>query len=411
MQNSQLNETTWSKTKYAVFANAVLNEPFICLFSLLAFILTKHLHATAFQISVLKMLGPTVAVLSFYWSSQLSKKRHSLTYNLFFAKVFAVLPFVFFPFFKNTWFFIISSGLYMLFSRAAMPAFMEILKRNISQKPRQLLFSRASILEYAEGVVIGTALGMLLDYDADIWKILFCIGALLYLSGALFLSRIPICEDLREIKEAKYSSLSESLISPLKESLRLIRERKDFAFFQCGFMIGGFGLMLAMPAIPFFLTSLDFSYTDFAISITLCKGLGFILGTPLWTRITSKVPLNIISCTICSLFGVFFVFLLMSQVNPAFLFFAYFFYGFVQAGSHFTWHISGTIFSGSENSSPYSTVNVLTVGMRGLIAPPLGGLLCDYFSPVPTIGIGMLLCFCGGIFLLLRQKKPAAIAV
>ena len=69
------------KTFRGVLLSSVLSEPLFTLYGFTAFILRKHLDATAFQIAFLTMLRPLVSILSFYWSANLSKRRDKLRSN------------------------------------------------------------------------------------------------------------------------------------------------------------------------------------------------------------------------------------------------------------------------------------------------------------------------------------------
>ena len=74
-------------------------------------------------------------------------------------------------------------------------------------------------------------------------------------------------------------------------------------------------------------------------------------------------------------------------------------YGIAQAGSHLLWNLSGALFAGEEDSSPYSRVNILMVGLRGRVVPAIGGLLCDLVGPGPMLVLGSLICFGGVVYM------------
>jgi len=62
--------------------------------------------------------------------------------------------------------------------------------------------------------------------------------------------------------------------------------------------------------------------------------------------------------------------------------------------------MSGPIFSGKDDSSRYTGVNVALAGIRGAIAPPLGGYLAILCGPVQVLIMGGALCFYSGIRML-----------
>ena len=134
--------------------------------------------------------------------------------------------------------------MYQLFSKAAIPSLIEVLKRNIPKKPREHVFSLYFILSFVESGLLGLLFGGLLDSHAFDWKMLFFFAALVGLSSLLLFSRLKVPELPTQIKAP-----SASLIHPLRESFRLMRDRADFAHFQGAFMIGGSALMLMAPAL------------------------------------------------------------------------------------------------------------------------------------------------------------------
>jgi MFS family permease len=402
VENSVSSEQT-KKTRFALIASFLLNEPIVSIFAVFTIILTKYLGATSFQIAIFTMLKPAVSVFSFYWSMRAIHKPQMLRSGLVLTTALSVIPFLFFPFIDNLWFFIISSAWYMVFSRAQVPALMEILKLNLPKKPRERLFSIASTAAYATGAVIGLLIGEILDYKGSTWKLVFFVSSLFVLIGALIQRSFPLPqqEDQAHNEPSPQKDLVQWLLHPIKETIRVLKERPDFAHFQWGFMITMIGLMLAMPAVPFFLTNQQLSFVELMISFNICKGLGFIIATPFWTKSFKKYTIHTISNAVCMGFGLFYLLMLLTVFGPIWLFISYLFYGIVQAGSHLLWHLSGPIFAHNQNSQLYSAVNILMVGIRGAFVPPLGALSCDLFGPMATIAAGMCICFFGGCYLLI----------
>ena len=139
------------RTKSALFWSSILQEPLATLYGFVAFVLYKDLHATAFQIALLMMLKPLVTLLSFYWSAG---SRGRLRANVLGAGLLMRIPFLLIPWIDSIWYVIAASVNYMLFYRAAMPAWLEILKRNLHESKRGRLFSWSSAVGYGEGVHI-----------------------------------------------------------------------------------------------------------------------------------------------------------------------------------------------------------------------------------------------------------------
>lgn len=367
----------------------MVQEPFVVLYSMIAILLTKQLNASPFEVTILTMLKPTVSVLSFYWGSFLLKKRSLLKEHLLAATSFSVIPFLFAPIVDHSWFFVIAGATYALFSKAAIPARLELLKINTKEGEKEQIFSKASCIAYSTGVIASIIFGMVLDAHPEWWKQLVCIAASMSLFSVIALSVLPDDEAAKSSPTPPAeSNVKDALLQPWQETFRLLKTRPDFLHFQVGFFLAGLGLMVAMPAIPSFLTSLDISYIELFLSIGVLKGLGFILTSNLWVTAIRRFPLHIVSGAVFCGFGVFFASLLLAIFDPRFVLIAYALYGVSQAGSHLVWNLSGPIFSGKETSFQYSSVNILAIGLRGLIGPPLGGLLAQFVSPEIAIVTG-----------------------
>ena len=94
------------------------------------------------------MLKPLVTILSFYWSAGSVGR---LRANVLGAGLFMRLPFLLCSWFDSVWFIIAAAVNYMLFYRAGVPAWMEILKKNLPPEKRSRLFSWSAAVGYGEG--------------------------------------------------------------------------------------------------------------------------------------------------------------------------------------------------------------------------------------------------------------------
>jgi MFS family permease len=397
---------TSRKTKWALFLSGLLNEPLVGLIAILPFILRKDLHASAFQISILNMVKPAVALLSFYWGAVLWRNRQSLRSNWVVSRLFASLPFLIFPFVQNIWFFILVAALFHFFHRGGMPAQMEILKQNVPPGERESFFSWSCAFNFLGGLVLGLfALGIWMN--AQDWKLLFLISALIGLIAVVVLRRIPI--DTSQIKDRP--STRNSLVTPWKDSWNLVRQRPDFARFQIGFMMGGIGLMLIMPALVLYAADdLAISHIDMTMSRFVWMGLGFVLATPFWKRKIALKGIYRLTGIVCLFFAACALCWMLAGLGLTWFFVAFFLYGVAQAGSHLIWHLSGPLFAGSGDSSLFSTVNILTVGLRGLIVPCMAGFLCNVIGPLPVLALGLMWCLAGSIYLFAQKKETENVA-
>lgn len=164
--------------------------------------------------------------------------------------------------------------------------------------------------------------------------------------------------------------------------------------------------MIMQPALPrFFIDVLGLSYTELSIALTLCKGVGFALTSQVWANGMQRIDIFRFSSLVTLLGALFPLLLLVAQLHVVWVYLAYLIYGVLQAGSELSWHLSGPIFAKEEDSSQYSSVNVLTVGLRGCAIPQIGAFLCLIASSTSILMLGALSCFVGTVWMLVFRKK------
>jgi hypothetical protein len=234
----------------------------------------------------------------------------------------------------------------------------------------------------------------MMDLSADAWRWIFPITGLCSLTATFFQMRIPTVVKVENVNEQP-TSIANRILSPWQKAGSLLLSRKDFAHYQIGFMVMGSGLMLMQPTIySFFDEKLLLSYLEFAVALSFCKGIAYALASPLWGRWLNKVGIFKFSGFVTILASLFPLLLLSSMWQIGWLYAAYILYGIMQAGSEMSWNMSGPIFSKDRDSSLYTSVNVVTVGVRGLFAPALGSLLFTFTESstfVMLLGCSMFL--------------------
>ncbi len=281
---------------------------------------------------------------------------------------------------------------------------MEILKQNLDKSYREKLFSLTYVLSFVESILLGLLIGKCFDMYPYAWKVLLVISALLSLSSIFFQKRIPLTEQAPDTNLPAPSS--NHIMQPWKDCLYLMRTYPDFAKFQWGFMIGGFGLMLINPALViYYADTLLLSHERLTFARYIWMGFGVLMSTSLWRKALEKYSVIPLTRFILIGFSLFPFFLILAKTYFFFFYIAFLFYGVAQAGSHLLWHLSGTLFaSESESSSKYTGTNVLMVGIRGLIGPALGGVLVALLGPIPVLILGITICCLGALFLKLQLK-------
>ncbi|CDR33636.1 MFS transporter [Criblamydia sequanensis] len=371
----------------------VLDTPLWAIFNMLPFILLKDFKASVFQLAVFIAIKPIVSLFSSYWSSMVHGRPKLLKTNIILAKCLGSTLFFLVPFFQSSWLLVIASAIYMCLAVGALPAWMEILKRNLTDVDCKKTFAYGSSIGYLGGGILPLALGWILDGSPQAWKWIFPLSALISLSSLPLIIKIKVVST-GESRERTRKSFLSYLLGPWKKSFEILSKKRDFLLFQIGFMVMGTGLMLMQPALPiFFVDGLGMSYVELALALSVCKGISYALSSPLWAARMQKMDIFKFSASVTALACLFPVFLILAKWNFLFVFAAYVGYGAMQAGSELSWNLSGPIFSKKADSSPYTAVNVVTVGIRGLFAPALGSFFCQAF------GSESVLCLGGGFFL------------
>ena len=92
-------------------------------------------------------------------------------------------------------------------------------------------------------------------------------------------------------------------------------------------------------------------------------------------------------------------------IFASFLFIGFILYGIMQGGSELSWKMSGLIFSKKEeDSAPYTLVNILTVGIRGIIFPYFTYGLLMISNIYLTLSIGIIFCLLATAYMYMSSK-------
>lgn len=397
-------QTIHHKTRRALLWMNLSNEPFVVLYALLPFILRKDLGASLLQISILAALRPVLPLFSFYWSVNVTNRRDRLRANLIGAWVLGRIPFLFVPWFPNAWYLIVCCAIYEFFNKSGIPALIEILKINLPKEARERTYTFYFVLSFVESILLGLVMGQLLDRHPSSWTILAGCTVCIALSSLFVQMRVPIPLDVSV--PVPIPALKARLVEPWKEAMALLKRRPDFAQFQWGFMMGGFGLMLIAPSLSiYYVDYLNLEHTQVVTGRSILMGVGIVLSSLFWKKAMANLSVPQLNMRILIGFALFPFVLVLATQHIEWFYVAFIIYGVAQAGSHLLWNLSGTFFADQEDSSPYSRVNILMLGLRGMVAPALGGVLCTLFGPIPLLILGGLICMAGAWYSLRVHRR------
>lgn len=393
-------------------AIALLGAPLFALYEWLPFIICKSYGASPVQLVALAAAKPLMALLSFYWSAWASSEPWQLKRNIVLAGAVGGSLALLFWLVHTPWLLVLGFTLYVMASRAVMPAWMELLKLNLCPKGRSEVFARGQLATYLVTLFLPIGLGLFMDRYDEIWRWFFLGAAALHFAAMALQSRFPMAR--RSQTAVKVPPTPISLTQPWQEAWRLLVARPDFAFYQLIFVFGGLGLMVMHPALPVFFTQVvKISYTEFAVAITVCKAIGFALSNRTWAKRIHSVDIIRLSAYVTLAAAAFPLVLLISPLSLLFAAAAYLIYGSMKSGSDLAWNLSGPIFARSDQSLPFTRVNIVLVGLRGCIGPALGGCLLALGGPVIPLVAGSALCLIGffyGLGLSRRVKIVSSVS-
>lgn len=383
------NSTALNKTRTAYVATRVLDTPFWAIYNMIPFILYKDLHASPWQLAFVIALKPLVSILSTYFNAALKTKQNQLPHHIVLTRVIAYLPFLLVPFLSSSWFLIFSFGLYMMLAVGLVPSWMELLKLNIPVKTREQVFSYTQAFGYIGGGLLPFLFGWLLDSYYEAWRWIFPLAAATALLAFFFQRQIVVPITPTETP----SPTGLKVFTPWREAWALLKRREDFAHFQLGFLLLGTALMVIQPVLPiYFVDQLHLSYMEISVALTFCKGLGFAAATPFFSRWMHKMGIFPLTSLISFISLLFPLCLLAANYGILWLYAGYFFYGIMQSGNELVWNMSGPYFAKNENSADYTSINVISTGVRGAFVPALGSFLAASFGLPIVMGLSGILC-------------------
>lgn len=99
------------------------------------------------------------------------------------------------------------------------------------------------------------------------------------------------------------------------------------------------------------------------------------MTSPLWARWFHQTSLYLFNMWVNLFSCLFMAFLIASIAHSHWIFLAFLMYGTMQAGCELSWNLSGPLFSQETDSTIYSALNLIFLGIRGVICPVIAQLI------------------------------------
>lgn len=379
--------------------NRLLCSPLEALFTLLIFILSKDAGATPLQLAVLAASKPLVSLIAFYANLNIVDKEYRIKPYLALMTMIGCFPCFFFPFFHNPWYYVMAFALYTTTSRASFPAWVEILKSNVGVNKMSRLVSKGTSINYATVLFLPIAFSFWMDQDAHAWKSIFCALAVLQMMNIILILFLKIAP--RNSQNTILQIPRFSLMAFKKDIFCILKENPPFTKYLLMFFLGGAGIVAMQSILPiYFKENLHLSYKQLTLAFSFCKGISFLATSPIWANYVNHISLYRLNFFMNGLTCLFIICVLASGYYTEWLFMGYIMYGMMQAGCELSWNMSGPVFSREKESTLYSSLNLVLVGVRGCICPFMGQsiFLCAGVEAVFTTAF--LLSFIGLMYAL-----------
>lgn len=162
--------------------------------------------------------------------------------------------------------------------------------------------------------------------------------------------------------------------------------------------------MLIAPSLAiFYADSLGLSHATVVTGRSILMGIGIVCSSYFWKESLKAKSITQLTCWVLIGFGLYPLFLIFASTHIVWFYLSFILYGIAQAGSHLLWNLSGTLFAKDKDSSPFSRINILMLGLRGAVAPAVGGILCHWCGPIPLFALGAACCLTGAIYVMKKK--------
>lgn len=372
--------------------------PLEAIYTLFIFIAANELNVSFIQLTLLTSLKPASSMVSYLLSSSVAGKPFLFKKYLALVNVVAALPVLAFPFVDNAWFYLVSYFIFMVGNRALFPVWTTLLKNEMSLNELSKIQAQAISINQAYIIFCPLLFAFWIDRDPQIWRTLFFLLGTVQLLNSLILHKTfffpnSVNTTRHSLVNLKTTPLKENYLNFLTKSLKLLKEYPDFRHYLFLFFLGGAGLVMIQATLPvFFNKSLHLSYTTITLAVSVCRGIALLGSSNLWAEWSKKISLYRLNFYINILSTLFLFFVLLANFNISFLFVAYLFYGTMQAGCELSWNLSGPTFAQNQESTLFSSLNLLFIGIRGLIFPFVGSFLTTFYGPTFMFSFAAFLC-------------------
>jgi hypothetical protein len=405
------------KTFYLHIISQILNGFSFGIFILQEIILKKSLGGSDFEVTLLIFLTSSAFLFSIYGAEIINRSRNQAR-TIIILGVFSKSFLFLIPLFENPGFFIFCIAAMSYTDSLIKPSWNVVFKHNYTDKKRSSLYSYASIFHVSSLMIVTTVAGYLLDFNYEIYKILYPLSGLLDIIAFINLAKLIGMGQNKAVEDNSSGKIDlklvkDILILPLRNMMRIFRENKPFFKFEVYFFYYGMAFMILLPAIPIFLVEqLNLDYTPISIAKGLVFHAAMIMATPLMGKLYgSGNPSKFTGVLFLSLVIFPLLLMLISSAGNIWLstdlllYITYFIFGISMSGVIISWNISSIYFSPSKMVANYQAVHITLTGIRGIFSPFLGYLVIKYISLEANFILSAILFLLAGIMMIREGKR------
>ncbi|WP_075590750.1 MFS transporter [Labilibacter marinus] len=306
-------------------------------------------------------------------------------------------------------------GVFLLFYSsqiAVIPSINQYLKGNYRHENFGKLFSYSTTLNKILVMVSTFAVGLLLDYDPNSYRIFYPIVGILGVLSIFQLTRI----DFNQKVEPKSTPISKALGESFKRILSILRNNTAFRHLEIGFILYGFAWMSTHAVITiFYKEALDLNYSSVSF-YNNAYNLFAILLLPLFGKLIGKNDPRRFGILTFGALMMFIVFTGLTEYYTGFneiwglklyhmLLIAVIFNGIFMGSMPILWGIGSSYFCEPHEAADYQSVHLFLTGSRALFAPIIGIKLYEWFGFSFTYAVGVVFLMLAILLMIYSEKR------
>ena len=266
---------------------------------------------------------------------------------------------------------------------ALFPFLTSIYNDNYPADKRGQLLANSIRLTVLSAILFSLIGSRILDFDLDLWPLVFTILGLTTFIKAYAIFSMPS------------TPIEFGYPNPFA-SFRYLVEDRSFGYILLTWFIMGFANLWIQPLRVDYLVStkwgINASATTVAFIISIIPSMMRLFFTPFWGRLFDRVNFVILRMILNGIFacgiGLFFITknLLIIGIGTALI-------GFAFAGGSIAWNLWVTKYAPPGKATVYMSLHVFLTGFRGTIGPIIGFWTIEYVGPLnmSLISAGMIL--------------------